>query len=155
MILGERGKALIKSYEQLRLEAYMPTPNDKPTIGWGHTRGVKMGDRCTVEQAEKWFLEDTADAVEDVNRLASATGVKLTQSMFDSLVALVYNAGSGAVAGGNGIHAGLSRGDYYQACAVMFEYRKQTNRATGKRENVRGLALRRAKEIQLFLEDRF
>lgn len=157
MELGARGKELIKSYETLRLEAYMPTPNDRPTIGWGHTKGVKMGDRCTVEQAEKWFVEDTADAVEDVNKLVRLIygRARLTQAMFDALVSLVYNAGGGAVAEGNGIYLCLSREDYYQACATMFEYRKQTNRTTKKKENVRGLALRRTKEMSLFLQDRF
>lgn len=155
MELGERGKKLIKSYETLRLEAYMPTPNDRPTIGWGHTKGVKMGDTCTVGQAEKWFLEDTAEAVEAVERLKDNTGAKLTQAMFDALVSLAYNAGAGSVADGNLIDQHLSIGDYYAACAGFFEYRKQTNLKTKKKENVRGLALRRTKEMTLFLEDRF
>lgn len=155
MELGERGKKLIKSYEKLELEAYMPTPNDRPTIGWGHTKGVKMGDTCTVEQAEKWFLEDTAEAVRAVERLRDNTGARLTQAMFDALVSLAYNAGAGSVASGNLIDQHLSAEDYYQACDAFFEYRKQTNRKTRKKENVRGLALRRTREMGLFLEDRF
>jgi lysozyme len=30
------------------------------TIGYGHTRGVRPGDTCTKEQAERWLLEDFA-----------------------------------------------------------------------------------------------
>lgn len=36
MKLGTRGEVLIKSFETLRLTGYLPTPNDKPTAGWGH-----------------------------------------------------------------------------------------------------------------------
>lgn len=155
MELGERGKKLIKSYETLRLEAYMPTPNDRPTIGWGHTKGVKMGDICNEAQAEKWFREDTAEAVEAVEKLRDSTGAKLTQAMFDALVSLAYNAGARSVAVGNLIADALARGDCYAACAGFFEYRKQTNQKTKKKEDLRGLALRRTKEMSLFLEDRF
>lgn len=87
--LGPRGEDLIKSYEGYSSEAYLPTPDDVPTIGWGHTRNVKMGDTCTPEQAEKWFQEDVSGAVSVVNNLA----VNLTQSMFDALVSLVFNVG--------------------------------------------------------------
>jgi GH24 family phage-related lysozyme (muramidase) len=35
MQMNARGLALLKSFEKCRLEAYLPTPDDKPTIGWG------------------------------------------------------------------------------------------------------------------------
>ena len=36
--------AFIQGFEQCRLDAYMPTPNDKPTIGWGTTgKDVALG----------------------------------------------------------------------------------------------------------------
>jgi len=60
MKIGAKGIELIQSYEKCRLEAYMPTPDDVPTIGWGHIRGVSLGDTCTQEQADAWFLEDIA-----------------------------------------------------------------------------------------------
>ena len=31
---------LIKKWEGLRLNAYLPTPRDRWTIGYGHTKGV-------------------------------------------------------------------------------------------------------------------
>ena len=42
------------------LEATMPTkdPNDLLTIGWGHTKGVKKGQKITLEQAEQLLLDD-------------------------------------------------------------------------------------------------
>ena len=53
MKIGKAGLGLIKEFEGLRLKAYIPVKGDVPTIGWGHTKGVKMGDRITKAQAEK------------------------------------------------------------------------------------------------------
>ena len=35
----------IAGWEQYRGEAYLPTPQDVPTLGWGSTDGVKLGAR--------------------------------------------------------------------------------------------------------------
>lgn len=148
--LGVRGAAIIKKRETLRLKAYKPTANDRWTIGYGHTRGVKEGDSCTEAQAEAWFVEDTAAARSDVEQYVSAP---LTAGMFDALVSLVYNSGAGAVDGDSAIGQALAARDYYAACAGFFAYRKQTNRATGKKENLLGLARRRVEEMALFLAD--
>ena len=59
--------------EGCRLKAYR-CPAGVPTIGWGHTRGVKMGDTCTQEQADAWFLEDLSEFTEGVRRLYEARG---------------------------------------------------------------------------------
>lgn len=42
MKTGEKGLNLIKKYESCRLTAYLD-PVGIPTIGWGHTSGIKMG----------------------------------------------------------------------------------------------------------------
>lgn len=141
--LGPRGEALIKSYETLRLKAYMPTPNDKPTIGWGHTRNVKMGMTCTAQQAEQWFKEDVAEATTEVNKLT----VALTQSMFDALVSLVYNVGPDAVDQANTIYRALMKKDYIAAWRGFSLWTKQAGK------DLLGLARRRAKEMDLFLQD--
>lgn len=146
MALGSRGEALIKSYETLKLVAYMPTPDDVPTIGWGHTRGVRMGDTCTVEQAQEWFEQDTARAVSLVNGLMHNTGQSLTQSQFDALVSLAFNV-EASVGTGNSIERFMIEGDKYQVCQSMFLWRKQ------KGEDLLGLARRRVQEMSLFLED--
>lgn len=142
--LGPRGAAIIKRREVLRLVAYLPTPKDKWTIGWGHTRGVVPGLTCTKEQAERWFHEDTAEAVSAVAKLPC----KLTPSMADALISLAFNAGE-AVAPGNTIYAALSASppDYFRAWAWMTMWRKQAGK------DLLGLARRRAEEMVLFLED--
>jgi lysozyme len=141
--LGARGADLIKHYETLRLQAYRPTKNDIPTIGWGHTQGVKIGDTCSPEQAELWFMQDTADAVSTVQKL----NLPLTQSMFDALVSLVFNVGAGSITSTSTIGMALRQRYYYMACGAFFLWRKQ------KGADLLGLARRRAKEMVLFLED--
>lgn len=144
MRLGTRGEVLIKSFETLRLTGYLPTPNDRPTAGWGHTGSdVKIGQTYTIEQANQWFLSDVNSAVFVVSSLP----VKLTQSMFDALVSLVFNVGGSCVNGNSTIGKALRSGNYYAAWTGFALWRKQ------KGKDLLGLARRRAKEMVLFLED--
>lgn len=82
--------AFLKARESFRPTAYKPTRKDKWTIGYGHTRFVKQGDTCTLEQADAFLGDDVAGAVVCINR---AVTVPLTQPEFDALVSLVYNIG--------------------------------------------------------------
>jgi lysozyme len=92
--LGAAGEALIESFEELRLAAYLDQ-RSIPTIGWGHTAGVKMGDTCTEAQADAWLLEDTQTAVNGVEK---SLQVFCTQNQFDALVSFTFNVGVGAEA---------------------------------------------------------
>lgn len=82
---------LIKRSEGLRLEAYPdPSSGDEPwTIGYGHTRGVKKGDRITRDEAEDFLLSDIAECESAVNR----SGVCKTQGQFDAVIDFVFNFG--------------------------------------------------------------
>lgn len=91
--ISELGIDHIKGWEGLELEAYMPTPNDVPTIGIGHTKGVDMGLTCTERQAEVWLVEDLEPVEDAMERLVSAA---LTQTQYDMLVSWVFNVGVGA-----------------------------------------------------------
>ena len=62
------GKDIIRHAEGLRLEAYLCQAN-VPTIGYGHTQGVKLGDRCTRVQAEVRRREDIAASEKSINNL--------------------------------------------------------------------------------------
>lgn len=147
LTLGSRGETLIKSFESLRLEAYLPTPDDVPTIGYGHTKGVRLGDKCTKEQAEIWFDEDVSSSVKSVLLTQLSLNIPLTQSMFDALVSLVFNVGSGCIGVNSTIRRALAVKDYYTACGGFFLWRKQ-----GKKDLL-GLARRRVEEMDLFLKD--
>lgn len=142
MKLGERGRALIQSYEKCRLEAYMPTPNDVPTLGWGHVRGVAMGDTCTQEQADAWFLEDIAWVEDCVNRAVTAT---LLQTEFDALASLCFNIGCRAFSNSTLVKE-LNAGDYDKASEQFLKWDKQRGQVLA------GLTARRHAEQQLFEE---
>ena len=90
MRTSKTGIELIKAHEGLRLDAYL-CPAGVPTIGYGHTYNVKMGDRITEEQAERLLIGDLAVAEREVNRY----GLHLNQNQFDALVSFVYNIGAG------------------------------------------------------------
>ena len=90
MTTSPEGKNLIKSFEGLRLEAYR-CPAGVPTIGWGHTKGVKMGQHITREQAEDMLVEDIAP----IERLLNALGINFRQCQFDALVSWIFNLGEG------------------------------------------------------------
>ena len=54
--------------ERLKLRAYRDTVG-VPTIGVGHTKGVKDGDIITKKQAIAFLREDMEDAIEDAKSL--------------------------------------------------------------------------------------
>lgn len=135
------GLTIIKIFEALRLRAYL-CPAGIPTIGWGHTRGVKMGDTCTYLQAEQWLREDCRDAERAVN---ARVKVPLTQNQFDALVSFVFNVGGGAFASSTMLRK-LNAGDYVGAA----EQFPRWNKSGGK--VLRGLTLRREREQNLFLK---
>jgi lysozyme len=146
MKLGSRGESLIKSFETLKLKAYMPTPNDVPTIGYGHTKGVKLGQTIDIAEAERLFDLDVKSSVDAVNGLLCP----LTQSMFDALVSLVFNVGHSGIKVGSTIGDALRKSpkpDYYVAWSGFALWRKQAGK------DLLGLARRRAKEMELFLQD--
>ena len=79
----------LKGYERFRPTAYDDS-RGVWTIGWGHTRGVKKGDTCTLAQADEWLSQDVTDAVVAPQRWVR---VPLTQKQFDALVSLIFNCG--------------------------------------------------------------
>jgi len=86
---------LIKGFESCVLRAYLPTPDDVPTIGWGHTAGVKMGMTCTQAQADAWFASDLTAFGEGVSRVIGKSAT--LQREYDALTSFAYNMGLGAL----------------------------------------------------------
>ena len=132
---------IIKKSEGLRLEAYLPTPNDIPTIGYGHTKGVRMGQRISLAQAEQFLLEDVDWAEDAVNSLVK---VRLSQNQFDALVSFVFNIGAGAFSKSTLLKC-LNAGDYGSAANQLLRWNKQAGK------ELKGLTKRRQEERALFL----
>lgn len=90
MTASRLGLRLIKDFEGLRLGAYL-CPAGVPTIGYGHTKGVKMGQVITQEQADDYLIEDIAPLERYLNKL----GINFRQEQFDALVSWLFNLGVG------------------------------------------------------------
>ena len=90
MKTSNQGKNLIKEAEGLRLDAYR-CPAGIPTIGWGHTKGVRMGQRITREMAEDMLVED----IIPIERLLNGLRINFRQEQFDALVSWIFNLGAG------------------------------------------------------------
>ena len=139
MEYSENGLGLTKSFESCRYQAYLDSVG-VPTIGYGHTKGVKLGDKCTQAQADAWLKEDVQVAVNAVNRLVK---VALTQGQFDALVDFTFNLG------GHNLEVStlLRRLNEKNYAAAAMEFLRW-NRAGGK--VLAGLTRRRLAEQELF-----
>jgi lysozyme len=133
-------RALVRQFEGCRLQAYLDSANIA-TIGVGHTRGVRMGDRCSQAQADLWLTQDLEDAGAAV---ASLVKVPLTQDQFDALTSFTFNLGIKRLAEST-LLIMLNRGNY-KAAADQFS---RWVYADGK--VLDGLVKRRAAEAKLFM----
>lgn len=133
---------MIKKSEGLRLEAYLPTPNDVWTIGYGHTKTAKPGMRITAEGAEALLLHDLT-WVEDVIDLY--VEVPLTQNQYDALCSFIYNLGGTNFSKSTMLKM-LNKEDYQGAADQLLRWDKQKGKV------LRGLTTRRKEERELFLK---
>jgi lysozyme len=84
--------AFIKGYEALRLKAYLPTPEDVATIGYGSTGpDIHLGMVWTEAECDARFAHDLAHFAARVAELIGDTPT--TQGQFDAMVSLAYNIG--------------------------------------------------------------
>lgn len=90
MKTGQAGIDLIKQFESCRLTAYK-CPAGVWTIGYGHTEGVKEGDRISAAQAESYLKTDLEKFEKLVNKYSKYGWL---QNEFDALVSFAYNIGS-------------------------------------------------------------
>jgi lysozyme len=137
--ISRAGIDFIKTFEELRLEAYQDEAGVW-TIGWGHTQGVHEGDECTEEEAEEMLKWDLADAEQAVNQFVD---VDLHLYEYDALVSFTFNCGTEALRSSTLLRL-LNNGDRNGA-ALQF---KRWNRSGGHVSN--GLVRRRAEEAKMF-----
>ena len=133
------GFELIQKWEGLRLKAYL-CPAGVPTIGYGHTKDVKMGDVITEDVANTYLLDDTLVAQEAIMKLVR---VPLTDNQLGALTSFVFNLGCGALASSTLLKL-LNQGKYLEASAQFPRW----NKANG--QVLVGLSNRRADEMKLF-----
>jgi lysozyme len=121
--------------------AVRPLPGDVPTIGFGTTEGVKMGDTITPPKALARKLEDVKKFE---GAIKACVHVPLYQHEYDAFVSLSYNIGSGAFCSSTLVRL-LNQERYTEACDQILRW----DRFQGKPQA--GLTARRKREHQTCL----
>lgn len=118
--------------------AYIPVAGDVPTIGFGTTTGVKLGDKITPVKALERALTDV-NAFEAA--LKKCVKVPLHQYEYDAYISLSYNIGSKAFCSSTLVKL-LNAGDYDGACKQILRWDKF------KGKPLKGLTIRRQSEYK-------
>jgi lysozyme len=138
--LGISGVALIGLLvaEGYRDHAYIPVAGDVPTIGFGSTENVKMGDKVTVTQALNRAM---VDVQKFEGAIKTCVKVPLHQYEYDAYTSLAYNIGSGAFCRSTLVKL-VNQEKYDEACKQILRW------DFFKGKPLRGLTVRREKEYQ-------
>ena len=136
--------AIAMPCEGLRQVAYHD-PVGIPTICFGSTKGVKMGDTATVEQCKSMLSAEMLEAIDQVERCAPGLRPNVLAAFADA----VYNLGPTIVCDTRNSTAArlLKAGEIMQACAQLPRWDKA--RIAGVLVSLPGLTKRRALELEL------
>lgn len=141
MKTSQKGLDLIKKYEGCRLISYK-CPAGVYTIGYGHTKGVKKGQKISQKRAEDFLREDIEQFENGVKKYVSAP---LNQNQFDALVSFCFNCGLGAFKNST-LRKKLNAKDYTGAAKEFLRWNKSNGVV------LEGLKRRRNAEKDLFEE---
>lgn len=141
MKTSSKGVRLICEFEGFRTKAYLD-PVGIPTIGYGFTEGVALGDTMTQYAAQQRMGREL---VKYEHGVRAACNVPPNQNQFDALVCFAWNVGIAGMASSSVIKA-YNRMDMPAAARAFALW----NKAGGK--VFAGLTRRRAAEAALFLE---
>ena len=125
-------------HEGYKENAYIPLAGDIPTIGFGTTFGVKLGDRITPEKALQVAMKDVQQFE---GAIKSCVTVPLSQNEYDAFTSLAYNIGTGAFCKSTLVKK-LNAGDYEGACKQILLWDKYQGKPLA------GLTKRRQEEYK-------
>lgn len=128
----------IATHEGYRDKAYKDAVG-VPTVGYGETAGVRIGDRTTPERALVTLL---SSANRHADAIRPCIHVPLHQHEFDAYVSLAYNIGAGNFCRSTLVKK-LNAKDYAGACEEI----RRWNKAGGK--VLPGLVKRREAEYRM------
>ncbi len=137
----------IKYFEQLRLGAYMPTPNDRWTIGYGNTfyedgQPVREMDKISEDRANELFQNILEKFSSKVKNLVTS---EITINQFDALVSFAYNVGIGAFRNSTLLRqVNKDPDNYYEITKQFMRWNKQN------RKILQGLVRRRISEANIY-----
>lgn len=135
--------ALVGAWEGLRTVAYRDVVGI-PTVCFGETRGVKMGDRYTVDEC-KAMLGDALAEFETGMRKCLKSPDTIPAKSYTAFLSLSYNIGTGAFCRST-VARRANAGDIRGACNAIPMWNKAGGRV------VKGLVNRRADEQRICLE---
>ena len=127
--------------------AIIPVPGDVPTIGFGTTSGVKLGDTITPPQA---LARALVDVQQFEGAIKTCVTVPLTQNEYDAYVSFAYNVGRRAFCQSTLVKK-LNLGDFKGACDELLRWRFFQGKDCALPENRRlcgGLVKRREAEYR-------
>lgn len=119
-------------------KAVIPVPGDVPTIGFGTTDGVKIGDTTTPPKA---LARTLADIQKYEGAIKKCVHVPLYQHEYDAYTSLAYNIGASAFCGSTLVKK-LNKDDYEGACKAILDWDKF------KGKPLKGLTIRRNEEYK-------
>ena len=140
--LGIAAAGLIGGFEGLRTTAYLD-PVGVPTVCYGETRGVEMGDSHTAEECRA-MLGDALVEFEQDMRACLDHPDEIPDGPYMTFLSLSYNIGAGAFCRSTLVRL-ANAGDLRGACNQLPRW----NRAGGR--VLQGLVNRRAKEREICL----
>lgn len=142
---------IIKEFEGLRLKAYL-CPVGKPTIGWGHTLGVALGQEINEAQAEEFLQQDLQRvAVEPLRNLFDGGILGLTENELNALVSFIFNVKLESFKTSTMLKI-MNNPEGWDEKAIANEFPKwNKGRVNGVLTVLPGLTRRRAMERELFL----
>lgn len=141
----DTAKNFIKVAEGLRLQAYQCTAG-RWTIGYGHARGVKRGDRITEEEAERILDKD----LKECHRAVCRHVKQCTEGQYIALMSFVFNFGANSFSSSTLLK--LHNAEVYEAAADQFErWIYSTDPKTGKKGPDSRLIPRRREEKKQYL----
>lgn len=143
LTLSASGFVGILNYEGYTSEAIIPVKGDVPTVGFGTTSGVKLGDKIDPVTAVVAALGDVKKAEQSIEECIK---VPLHQSEYDALASFTYNIGGRAFCSSTLVKK-LNAGDYDGACEELKRW------VYVKGVKVKGLENRREKEFMMCMKD--
>jgi GH24 family phage-related lysozyme (muramidase) len=139
----EPARKIVKEFEGCRLDAYL-CPAGVPTIGYGHTAGVQMGQTITQARADELLDQDLRRFATGIHDLIPSSRA-LGGNQQAALISWAFNVGLGAVKTST-LRRRINAGE--SAVVVVQEELPRWNKVEG--EASPGLVRRRAAEVALF-----
>lgn len=137
--------ALVAGWEGLRTTAYPDRlANGIPTVCFGETRGVELGDSYTVEECQVMLGQGLVEFETGMRRCLTSPDT-IPAKPYVAFLSLSYNIGNGAFCRST-VAREANAGNFRAACEAISMW----TRAGGK--VVQGLVNRRSDERRLCLE---